>query len=67
MRDQGTAIVDITVSFERSEGFDLYERYKKQFDDLFGPLYDNMFRNEERRASFKLYDDGWRIEDVMGK
>lgn len=60
---QSNADADIVVSFERSEGSNLYERYKQEFDGLFSKEQNS--NNEQYTARFKLYDDGWRVVDIF--
>lgn len=65
--DQSTAIVDITIGYNDSQGFmAYYTKNTQQLDPIFGHIfskpYNHYYFDEPRRAIFKLYDDGWRIE-----
>lgn len=62
-RDQNSAVADIVVSFEATQGYGLYGVHRQLFDNLFRQA--NTLDDEPYKVFFRLYDDGWRIADVV--
>lgn len=56
--DQNSALVDLVLAFEPADGYSLLNKYP----DLFR-LEPNSTRSEQKRVSFRLYDDGWRATE----
>lgn len=56
--NQNAATADMVLSFEPGDGYNLVEKYP----DLFG-MHPDHFKAEQKRVSFRLYDDGWRVTD----
>lgn len=53
--DQNSALVDLVLSFEPADGYSLLNKYPNLFR-----LEPNSTRPEQKRVTFRLYDDGWR-------
>jgi hypothetical protein len=58
--DANTAYADVLMVFERTAGYNLYEKYQVIFNP-YGTIRPNI-QNESRRVLLRLYDDGWRVE-----
>lgn len=53
-----TAIADVVLSFESNDGYKLYSEYSGAFWNA------NNTGSERRKVFLRLYDDGWRVEQV---
>jgi hypothetical protein len=55
--DQTSALADVVLVFEPSEGYRVFQRWAQAF-------YKPSIQDEQHTVHLRLYDDGWRIEKV---
>jgi len=55
--DQTSALADVVLVFEPSEGYDVFQRWKQAF-------YKPAIQDEAHRVHLRLSDDVWRIEKI---
>lgn len=59
-RDATTTVADVTLAFQPSAGYKIYEQYPGVWR-LPNP---QARETENSRVLFRLYDDGWRLEGI---
>jgi hypothetical protein len=61
--DATTAHADVLVTFERTAGFNFFEKNSYIFNP-YGTLRLKI-QDESRRLLLRLFDDGWRVEGYI--